>query len=139
MKLSTKTDYAARAVLVLARQYGAGVAVPAVELAREAQAPSSYLVQIMTDLRAQNIVKSRRGKSGGYQLARPPSAISLADVVRGVRGSILDISALSGSKCPLELRAAWKHLQKTIEQEATRITFQSLVDAQSEKDRMFYI
>ncbi|MSU36330.1 MAG: Rrf2 family transcriptional regulator [Pedosphaera sp.] len=139
MKLSTKTDYAARAVLALARQYGAGVAVTAEELARETQAPSSYLVQIMTDLRAQNIVKSHRGKSGGYRLARPPAAISLADVVRGVRGSILDISALSGSKCPPELRAAWRILQKSIEQEATRITFQSLVDAQTEKDRMFYI
>lgn len=139
MKLSTKTDYAARAVLALARQYSAGVAVTAGELARETQTPSSYLVQIMTDLRAQNIVKSHRGKSGGYQLARPPSAISLADVVRGVRGAILDISALSGSKCPLELRAAWKHLQVSIEQEANRITFQALVDAETEKDRMFYI
>ena len=74
MKLSVKSDYAARAVLGLSRQYSTGAAVRADDLADEQGIPVNYLVQILIELKAAQIVRSQRGKEGGYLLARPPGA-----------------------------------------------------------------
>ncbi|MFO1499863.1 MAG: Rrf2 family transcriptional regulator [Verrucomicrobiota bacterium] len=66
MKLSVKSDYAARAVLGLARQYATGEAIRADDLASEEGIPVNYLVQILIELKATQIVRSVRGKEGGY-------------------------------------------------------------------------
>ena len=77
MKLSVKSDYAARAVLGLARRYAEGGSVRAEDLAAEQGIPPNYLVQILIELKARRIVKSVRGKEGGYLLARPPAGIQV--------------------------------------------------------------
>src|SRR5215470_13968583 len=82
VKLSVKSDYAARAVIGLARHYQFGRALKIEELARGQGIPGNYLVQILIDLKAQHLVKSVRGKEGGYLLARPPAEITLGDVLR---------------------------------------------------------
>ena len=107
MKLSVKSDYAARAVLGLAKHYASGATLRVDDLAAQQQLPSNYLVQILIELKAQGIVRSVRGKEGGYMLARPPAEITLADLLRAVHGTIFDTPALSGRDCPAELRRAW--------------------------------
>ena len=72
LKLSVKSDYAARAVLALARRHGQEHATRAEEIATENNIPPNYLVQILIELKSGNLVKSQRGKEGGYRLARPP-------------------------------------------------------------------
>ncbi|HEX3716879.1 MAG TPA: Rrf2 family transcriptional regulator, partial [Verrucomicrobiae bacterium] len=72
MKLSVKSDYAARAVLWLARHYHEGGARTVEEMASAQGIPPNYLVQILLELKSAQIVKSQRGKEGGYMLARPP-------------------------------------------------------------------
>ena len=72
-------------VLGLARHWPDGGARRVEELAGEQGVPANYLVQILIELKAKHIVKSQRGKEGGYLLARPPSEISLGDVLRAVR------------------------------------------------------
>ena len=62
MKLSVKSDYAARAVLALARHYGDERAMKIEELAAQNGIPANYLVQILIELKARNIVRSVRGK-----------------------------------------------------------------------------
>ena len=66
MKLSVKSDYATRAVLALARRAHTGAPVTVESLAEEHHIPPSYLVQILLELKAQGIVRSHRGKGGGY-------------------------------------------------------------------------
>jgi Rrf2 family transcriptional regulator, cysteine metabolism repressor len=139
VKLSVKSDYAARAVIALARHYHSGEAQKVEELASAQGVPANYLVQILIELKAQKIVKSIRGKEGGYLLARPPAEISLGDVLRAVHGSVFDTPALSDSQCPAELRAAWKNLQDTLEKTADAITFQQLLEQSAEKEKMYYI
>ena len=78
MKLSVKSDYAARAVLGLARQFPSGQAVRADDVAAEQMIPVNYLVQILIELKSAQIVRSVRGKEGGYLLARPPAEITWA-------------------------------------------------------------
>jgi len=139
VKLSLKSDYAARAVIGLARHYPTGTAMKVEELASESGTPANYLVQILIELKARHIVKSVRGKEGGYLLARPPADISLGDVLRCVHGRVFDPPALSDPHCPPELRAAWMKLQVALDETADAITFQQLLDESSGKEKMYYI
>lgn len=139
MKLSVKSDYAARAVLGLARHFQSGVAVRVEDLATEQGIPANYLVQILIELKLKQIVKSQRGKEGGYMLARLPSQISLGDILRGTEGQVFDSPALHDPHCAPELREAWKKLQRASEQAADAITFQQLLDATESKGKMYYI
>jgi Rrf2 family protein len=139
VKLSVKSDYAARAVLGLARHFPNGQAWRVEALAAEQGVPANYLLQILIELKAQGIVRSVRGKEGGYMLARPPGEITLADVLQAVHGTVFDTPALSDSECPAELRRAWQKLQQSVENAAGAITFQSLLDESVEKEKMYYI
>lgn len=139
MKLSVKSDYAARAVLSLSRHYGRGSAIKVETLAAENGIPAKYLVQILIDLKSQNLVRSIRGKEGGYLLARPPAEISLGEVLRAVHGPVFDTTALSDSQCPLELQQAWKRLQEAVDSTANSINFQKLAEDHASKQRMYYI
>lgn len=139
VKLSIKSDYAARAVLSLARSYGREKAQRVEEIARENGVPPNYLVQILIELKSGQIVKSVRGKSGGYLLARPPASITFADVLRCVHGTLFDSPAFKDNQCPPELRDAWLRLRQAVETEASRINFQQLAEAAGDPVRMFYI
>lgn len=139
MKLSVKSDYAARAVLGLARHYPSEEAMRVEALAAGQAIPSNYLVQILIELKAQGIARSVRGKEGGYLLSRTPGEITLADVVRAVDGSVFESPAANDPDCAPELRNAWKHLQETIDKAAEGITFQQLLDAATAKEKMYYI
>jgi len=139
VKLSVKSDYAARAVLGLARYYLSGEARTVEDLAVEQGLPANYLVQILIELKGRKIVKSVRGKEGGYLLARPPAEIRFGDVLRCVHGQVFDSPALSDPQCPPELRVAWKKVQGAIENAADAITFQQLLDEGAEKGKMYYI
>jgi Rrf2 family protein len=139
LKLSVKSDYAVRAVLGLSRQYHTGIAMKAEELAGENGIPGNYLVQILIELKSRHIVKSVRGKEGGYLLARPPAEITFGDVLRCVHGRVFDSPAIGSADCPPELRAAWKRLQAVLDQTADAITFQRLLDESLDKEKMYYI
>ena len=139
MKLSVKSDYAARAVLGLARHFQSGESLKAEELADAFGIPANYLVQILIELKSQQIVRSVRGKEGGYLLARPPGKITLGEVLRCIHGAVFDSPALSDAQCPPELRHAWKRLQDALDKTADAITFQQLLDEGAGKERMYYI
>lgn len=139
MKLSVRSDYAARAVLGLARHYPTGTALRVEDLASEQGVPATYLVQILIELKAQGIARSVRGKEGGYLLARAPAAITLGHVLRAVHGEVFDTPALSDPNCAPELRHAWQRLKASVEEAADKITFQQLLDEGGEKEKMYYI
>ena len=139
VKLSVKSDYAARAILGLARHFPSGMAVRVDALAKEQGIPPNYLVQILIELKSAQLVQSQRGKEGGYFLARPPGKISLGDVLRAIHGQVFDTPALADAKCAPELRDAWRRLQGALESAANNIRFQQLVDAGEDKGKMYYI
>ncbi len=139
MKLSVKSDYATRAVLALARRAHTGVPIPVETLAEDHHIPPSYLVQILLELKAKQIVRSHRGKDGGYQLARPPAEITLGDIVRCVHGHAFDTPAIADPHCPQELRGAWQRIQRAVDDQPDAINFQQLAESSLEKDRMYYI
>lgn len=139
MKLSVKSDYAARAVLWLAHHYPGGGARTVEEMATSQGIPPNYLVQILIELKSAQIVKSLRGKEGGYMLARPPAEITFGDVLRCVHGEIFDSPGLNNPQNPPELREAWGQIQEAVSRSANGISFQELLERSAEKGKMYYI
>ena len=137
--MSVKSDYAARAVLALARHYPERTALRMEAVADEQRVPPKYLPQILMELKVRGIVRSVRGTAGGYLLARPPAEITLGEVLRASQGPLFDTPALHDSHCPPELRRAWKKLQQALEGAAAAITFQQLLEESAEKEKMYYI
>jgi len=139
VKLSVKSDYAARAVLGLARQHHTGKAVRVDALATEQNIPANYLVQILIELKAQHIVQSVRGKVGGYLLARLPAEITMGDVLHAVHGEVFDSPAIDDPQCAQELREAWRTLRDQVDAAAAGVNFQQLLEAGARKAQMYYI
>jgi len=139
MKLSIKSDYATRAVFWLSQHYAQGVARTIEEMASAQGIPPNYLVQILIELKSAHIVKSQRGKEGGYFLARPPAKITFGDVLRCVHGEIFDPPGLVNPSTPPELRQAWGQLRDAVNRTADAVTFQQLVEASQDKGKMYYI
>lgn len=94
--ISQKTKYALKALISLAEEAaGDDRALTIEEIAQRSGTPKRFLEQILLELRNAGHVRSRRGRSGGYQLLRAPAAISLGQVLRLVDGPMAPLPCLS--------------------------------------------
>ena len=93
MRISTKVDYALRAMAELAVAADAADDGPlkAELIAKRQGIPLKFLLAILNELRRAHLVRSRRGQDGGYVLARPAKEITLADVMRSVEGPLANV------------------------------------------------
>src|SRR5690554_2645523 len=87
MRVSTRGDYASRALLSLALD-GVDTPVSVRDIATRTGLPQPYLEQILLALKGAGLVRSKRGVGGGYVLARSPDDITLGDIVSAVDGPI---------------------------------------------------
>ena len=88
MKVSTRGDYACRALLSLT-MHDDGTPTSVRDIAERTALPQPYLEQILLALKGAGIVTSKRGVGGGYVLARGPEEITLAQIVSAVDGPIV--------------------------------------------------
>ena len=86
--LSQKARYALRALIVLAQQQDGEMPMMIADIAREARVPRKFLEQILLELKKRGIVRSMRGRTGGYLLGRSPKKISFADIIREIDGPL---------------------------------------------------
>jgi Rrf2 family iron-sulfur cluster assembly transcriptional regulator len=89
VKVSTRGDYASRALLSLALHTAESGPTTVRDIADRTGLPQPYLEQILLALKGAGLVRSKRGVGGGYVLARDPSEISLAAIIRAVDGPIV--------------------------------------------------
>ncbi len=87
MKVSTRGDYASRALLSPSLHHGDGPTTVR-DIAERTGLPQPYLEQILLALKGAGLVRSKRGVGGGYVLARDPAEITLAQIVSAVDGPI---------------------------------------------------
>lgn len=87
MQISARSDYALRALCVLACAEP-GTTVKADEIAARQTIPRTFLDGILVDLRRAGIVESRRGPDGGHRLARPADDVTIAEVMRVLDGPL---------------------------------------------------
>lgn len=130
MKLTTKGRYAVTAMLDLALRYDKG-AVTLAEIARRQGISLSYLEQLFAKLRRSGLVDSVRGPGGGYNLAMPPSKISVADIIVAINENI-DATRCGGEKnCHGDdsclTHQLWEDLSKQIHSFLNGITLADLV------------
>ncbi|HZT65770.1 MAG TPA: Rrf2 family transcriptional regulator [Acidimicrobiales bacterium] len=88
MRVSTRGDYASRALLSLALHAEAEAPTSVRDIADRTGLPQPYLEQILLALKGAGLVRSKRGVGGGYVLARSPSEITLGQIVSAVDGPI---------------------------------------------------
>jgi len=105
--LSQRARYALKALLSLAEaEPGAPVMISSI--AKRERIPHKFLALILLDLKRFGLVQSRRGREGGYLLARPPSKISFGQVIRLIEGPIALLPCVSKTQyrrckdCPSE-------------------------------------
>lgn len=88
VRISTRGDYACRALLSLALHADEGGPTSVRDIAERTGLPQPYLEQILLALKGAGLVRSKRGVGGGYILARPPDEILLSEIVSAVEGPI---------------------------------------------------
>jgi len=135
MKVSTRGDYAARALLSLALR-GSDRPTSVKEIAERTSLPQPYLEQILLSVKGAGLVRSKRGVGGGYVLARPPSAIRLSEILAAVDGPISlgdfgephqDGACDHEGQCVL--LAIWKSAGEQMKRLLEAFTLQAVADA----------
>ena len=132
MQISARADYALRALCELARA-APDRPVKAAAIAEAQAIPRTFLDQILTDLRRGGIVDSRRGPDGGHRLARPPYAITVADVIRVVDGPLALVHGERPESLlyagPAEhLRDVWVAVRAALRQVLERTSLEQIVE-----------
>ncbi|MBM3249675.1 MAG: Rrf2 family transcriptional regulator [Candidatus Omnitrophica bacterium] len=132
MRITYRGDYALKAVLDLALHQGTLVTTH--DLARRTDAPLKFLEQVLLDLKRGGFVESRRGKVGGYLLARDPSQVRLGEVIRFIDGPIEPIECVDKKydgcrdlyKCIF--RGIWQEVAESTSRIIDNITFKDLAE-----------
>ena len=137
VKLSVKVDYACRVLTQLARRHGSEELAHIEELAKAEAVPANYLVQILSELRNGGLINSRRGKQGGYALARPAAEISLLDIVTLIEGDVLELGGSVEGMSGKRVAQAWREVRGVMEAKCREITLEKLA-AKGAED-MYYI
>ena len=139
MKLSTKGQYATRALLDLAQHPG-DQPVQIRDIARRQQIPQRYLEHLITPLIAAGILMSTRGPRGGVSLVRSPDDISLDEVIHLLEGSVAPVECVNNpSLCNratlCATRDIWGDLKEAINGVLSSVTLTNLVERQQAKNR----
>jgi Rrf2 family protein len=105
MRVSTKSDYALRALIELA-SHDDEQAMSADEIGQLQDIPLGFLKSILSDLRRAGLVLARRGQFGGWLLNRDPATLSVADVMRAMDGPLVSVYGIRPEGVAYNERAA---------------------------------
>ena len=92
--LSKKNQYALKAMSYLAKKYNKGP-IPIIEIAEDKKIPVKFLENILLELKNKKLLKSKKGKGGGYFLDGDPKEISVANIIRAIDGPIALLPCVS--------------------------------------------
>lgn len=124
MKLSTKPRYGLRILAQIAADGGDKTPVSGKEVARKQDISIAYIEQIMIPLRNAGIVRTVRGRSGGYLLDRPAKDISLLDIIELFEGRL----ELVDDHVSNDASGIWQRLSQVLRDEAESITVADLAE-----------
>lgn len=131
MMVSTKGRYALRLMIDIAKQGESGLVVTMRQAAEREDLSVKYLEQLGGALVKAGVLKSIRGVSGGYLLARPAEEITAGDILRATEGSCAPVACVDDdSACPRSgecvARSFWHGLDEAIETYVDGVTLADL-------------
>lgn len=132
MKVSTRGRYALKIMLDLAMNEGEYMSLKGI--ADRQGVSAKYLEQMITMLMSAKMIKSTRGKSGGYKLSKPPSEYTVGEILRATEGSLAPISCVEDSpnQCTESCRCPtlffWEGLNKVINEYIDGTTLEDVVN-----------
>ncbi len=135
VRISQKLEYACRAMVQLARRHDGRTLTRLDELAQREAVSANFLVQILNDLKRDGLIESKRGKAGGYLLARAPQKITLYDITKAVESDLLRPNISTDGESGSTVKEAWNQVSKAQHKELQSITLDSL----GPQSPMFYI
>ncbi|WP_346887302.1 Rrf2 family transcriptional regulator [Clostridium sp. UBA1056] len=131
MKLSTKGRYGVKAMVDLAINYGKSP-ISIKSISSRQNISEYYLEQLFSGLRKAELIKSIRGSSGGYILAKDPKEITVYQILEVLEGPIEISTCLESDGCNnidcCATRIVWKKIKDSIDSVTTSITLQDIVD-----------
>jgi len=135
LRLSKLTDYAVVVLIRLAAEEQAGVVQTSPHISTATGVPEPTVAKVLKSLSSAGLVLSQRGARGGYRLAKPVSAISIADVIAAIDGPIALTACVEAAASPCEVRGLcavrgrWELVNDAIEQALSAITLADMQDA----------
>jgi Rrf2 family iron-sulfur cluster assembly transcriptional regulator len=129
MRLSTRSRYAVKALTEIAKREDQG-SVTVAEIGAAQMLSVAYLEQLLGRLRRAGLVRSARGPGGGYRLARPAAAITVAEVVDAVDDSIGNPTSESSEVGP-DQRDLWRELGEQVRLFLAAITIADVVEGRT--------
>ena len=124
--LSMKAKYGLRALTILAKEYGKGPVLIA-DLATQERIPRKFLELILLELKKKGILRSKKGKGGGYHLIRPPSEVSVGELLRALDGPLALLPCVSQTayrrcdECPDERHCGIRSVMKEVRDSTANI------------------
>jgi len=138
MKLSTRSRYGLRAMLVLAMHEGEAPMMTK-EIAEKQNLPATYLEQLMLSLRNAGLVTATRGAKGGYVLARKSDSISLAQIIEALEGTLDIADCADVPSCCLDpdacaLKDVFDKANNALRNVFDQVSLAELADRQRERE-----
>lgn len=132
MKFSTKVRYGTRAMVDIARLAGQDGGVTISTVAESQDLSQKYLETLLVRLKSHGLLKSLRGKNGGYSLNRDPGEICIYHIYEALEGPLELVDCrIQGEECKRESLCdtvgLWKHLTETLSVEMKGITLEDLM------------
>lgn len=126
MKFSTKAEYGLKAIVNLAGSYPQVKSIKTIS--DEEMISLKYLERLMGTLREKGLVKSLKGKNGGYELIDKPENITAGNVIEALDGPIEPMGC-SGSGCSKNCPSSkvWMQLEKQMKKTLNEVTLGSLI------------
>lgn len=139
MQWNARTQYACLAAVELARHYRAGMPIQIKTISERLAIPSRFLVQILLQLKSNGWVTSTRGASGGYQLTRAPSEISVWDIMQSVDSSS-EMPSDATSVERVALKRLWEQAQAAYQHVLQEMSLAQLLERiDQQRDPMYFI
>ncbi|MDA3792836.1 MAG: Rrf2 family transcriptional regulator [Elusimicrobia bacterium] len=136
MKISTKGRYAVRCMLNLAIHQEIK-SIPVARIAKQEDISPNYIEQLFLQLKNKGLVKSQRGRGGGYKLAKKPSQIPISEIIEEVEGPIVTVSCIIDGDCDrydiCTTKYLWQILSNKIKEILDETTLQDLCEMARDK------
>ena len=138
--MSARTQNACLAAIELARRSASPEPIGLKTIANAQQISSQFLVQILSQLKRAGLVRSIRGASGGYRLAKSPDQISLLDVIIAMDGDPNPKDTNRSTPTARAVTEIWSEMLEENQRKLSNISLAQLVEKTSaEVTEMYYI